>query len=108
MLMLNNVKIGSKHFASHKSYRKGSDWISELDKCALSPLVINHVTGFSVLNRDSLPSDHAPITITMNLPNVDTNNLRTRAHHLGDHATLFNEVAQNKMVRRAINWIEAD
>ena len=60
--------------------------VSELDICVLSHSVPNRVTEFSVLQRECLPSDHAPIAMTMTLPSVDMDNLCTRASHLGEHA----------------------
>lgn len=108
MLVLNNVKFGVHHFRSNKTYRKGREWVSELDTCIMSPSVLSRVTQFSVLQRESLPSDHAPITLTMTFPAVDVENLRTRAHHLGDHAVLYNETLKYKHVVRPIQWKDVD
>ena len=66
MVALNNIKTQRKHFVSNKTYRKGNELISELDTCVLSPSVLRRATEFSVLRRDSFPSDHSPIAITVN------------------------------------------
>ena len=46
---------------------------------------MSRVSGFSVIHEESLPSDHAPITVTLSLSGVDTENLLARAHRFGEH-----------------------
>lgn len=108
MLVLNNIKLGGQHFLSSKTYRKGREWVSELDTCIMSPSVLSSVKQFSVLQRESLPSDHAPVALTMSLSTMDMKSLCTRAHHLGDHAVLYNETLKYKHVVRPVQWKDVD
>ncbi len=85
MLVLNNLKTPYKCFASDKTFKKGREWISELDTCVVSPSVVSKVCQFTVIHDEALPSDHAPITLEMSLPMVDMENLYTRACRLGEH-----------------------
>ena len=108
MLMLNNLKTPVRHFIGKKTYRKGREWVSELDACFVSPSVLSRVTEFSVLQNESLPSDHAPITITMTLPGVDMEALCDRAQYLGDHAVLYNVTGMNKNLRKPLCMKDID
>ena len=47
---------------------------------------------FEVLRECWLPSDHAPIAVTMTLPGHNIDNLNRRAGYLGDHAVLYNNI----------------
>ena len=104
MVVFNNIKTHTKHFVSNKTYRKGNEWISELDTCALSPSVLNRVTECSVLRRESFPSDHSPIAITMSMPSTDIESLGIRAQHLGNHAVLCYDSNNNRHVKKPLKW----
>ena len=105
LVLINNLKTPFKHFVSKKTYKKGSEWISELDTCVASASVVSRVDEFSVFHNDSLPSDHAPIAITLSLPGIDLENLCSRAGHLGDHAILHNN---KKTTVKPINIHDVD
>ncbi len=79
LLVLNNLKTCKKHFVSDKAYRKRDVWISELDVCVVSPRLLDCINDFSVMHRIDLSSDHAPITVTVNVTGVDLENLLVRA-----------------------------
>lgn len=66
------------------------------------------MTEFSLLQRECLPSDHTPISVTMTLPGVDMESLCTRANHLGDHAVTCNESGRNKHVKKPVHWKAID
>ena len=36
MVLVNNLKTPTKHFFSDKTYKKGGEWVSELDTCTIS------------------------------------------------------------------------
>lgn len=65
ILILNNLKTQDKHFVSNKTYCKGREWVSELDICAMSPTLVSSVSDFCVIKDDSLPSDHAPVSLNI-------------------------------------------
>ena len=35
MVLVNNLKTPTNHFCSDKTYRKGSEWVSEIDACTI-------------------------------------------------------------------------
>lgn len=76
------------------------DWKSELDVCLASPTLLKCVRGFMVWQDASLPSDHAPIAVSVSPPNVDMAALYASAKCLGDHATLYTR-GHNSSVRKA-------
>ncbi len=57
MLLVNNLKTPTDHFYSDKTYRKGCEWVSEIDTCTVSSNLVSDVSGFAVIKNDSLPSD---------------------------------------------------
>lgn len=57
----------------------------------MSPSMVSRVSEFSVIHNASLPSDHAPISVTLSLPDVDLENLCTRAHQLGGYTVPHND-----------------
>lgn len=90
LLVINNLKTPDKHFFSKKTYRKHREWISELDICIVSLNFLKNISNFSVIESDSLPSDHAPVSFDVYVTEVDLENLSLRAQYLGDHAALHN------------------
>lgn len=89
LIPVNNLSIGHKTFKSCLSFRKKKNWISELDYCFITPTLIDSVISFNVNQNLSLPSDHAPVTLTFDInklsPRTDTKNLLDRALLLGEH-----------------------
>ena len=81
-----NLKTPYKNFRGGKTFRKNGVWISELDVCVVSSAAVGMVEEFSVLHDESLPSDHAPVSVKMSLPYVDVEDLLDRASHLGERA----------------------
>ena len=98
MVLVNNLKIPTNHFRSDKTYRKGSEWVSEIDTCTVSSNLVSDVSGFAVIMNDSLPSDHAPITITLSVSGVDLDGLLTRSQYLGNHAVIYDKKLCNKPI----------
>ena len=90
MLVVNNLKTPDIHFPSKKTFRKGRNWVSELDTCIVSDNLINFIQYFNVIYNESLPSDHAPIVITLHRPSVCLENIHTRASDLGKHGAECN------------------
>ena len=95
LLILNNLQTNTKHFISDKTFRKGREWVSELDTCVVGPNILKNVCDFRVIRNDSLPSDHAPITLSLSLSGVDMHQLSLRAEQLGDHAVLYGQASKN-------------
>ncbi len=81
--LINNLKYKSKHFLGKMTFRRQGAWISEVDICLASRAMIKYIDNFSVLQRVHLPSDHAPITLTVASTGVDLNNLLVRSSQLG-------------------------
>lgn len=102
LLLINNLKTPTAHYVSNMTYKKGGVWLSEIDTCLVSPSVLGDVSDFSVIHNESLPSDHAPISVSITMNRINLEDLSSRAKHLGDHAVLYNNVAR-RQVKRPIN-----
>ena len=108
MLVLNNLKVNQRHFVSDKTFRKGREWTSELDTCIVSTNMLEHVTDFHVIRNDSLPSDHAPVSMTLELSFTDMVDLECRAKHLGGHASVGLYESVRNIAIRPINMETID
>ena len=76
------------------SYKQGNAWVSELDVCLVSSNMIDYIDAFDVNQTDFLPSDHAPISLKIDvLPGTDIHNLFSRACQLGEHIPCWNILA---------------
>lgn len=90
LFLLNNLKGRNFSFKGARTFRQGSRFVSELDVCFVSPELVDCVYDFHVEQRTDLPSNHAPITVSLDLTkcDVDMSLLLTRATELGSHAVL--------------------
>ena len=110
LLLVNNLKTPKKHFKSNKTYRKGREWISELDTCIVSEGLIRYIKGYDVIFNDSLPSDHAPIAVTIQPPSPCLENLMSRASDLGKHGAEWDATKSpgNRLSKRPIKLHNID
>ena len=88
LVILNNLKIGTKHFKSNLSFRKKANWISEPDIAIVSDSSLQHIDSFNMTQRYNgklLYSDHALMDITIDAENigVSVELLNMRANNLG-------------------------
>ena len=70
LVVANHVCYGNKNLGGNLSYRKGNNWISELDLCLVHerclPLVKELIT-----RQEIRGSDHAPLCVTMDIKESD-------------------------------------
>lgn len=85
LLVVNNLHKFDVHFVSQKTYCKRGEWISELDICIVSKGLLNFVECFEVVRDRTLPSDHAPIVITLQPPCPCLDIIEIRSSELGKH-----------------------
>ena len=91
LFVLNNLVYSGVHFKGKLTYREGIRWISELDLFIMSLDIVPAVVNFSVDQNLEVPSDHAPVAITLDISSlcdVSSPALVSRASQLGDHAVL--------------------
>jgi len=79
MLVVNNLQTPSRYFPSNKTYKKRNNWISELDTVVVSHKLIKCINEFTVHQTDWLSSDHAPISIELQLPKINLEIMLSRA-----------------------------
>ncbi len=82
LLVVNNLQNMNSHYLSKKTYCKGSEWISELDICIVSKGLLSLIESFDVVRDNSLPSDHAPISVTLQPPSPCLETLKLRSFEL--------------------------
>ena len=87
LVIINNLKVDDISFPSRLSYRKGKNWISELDYCLVSIKGLQYVRQFEMVQcvqNKPLPSDHAMLQTTFNIDHTQPYNLlKKRASDLG-------------------------
>ena len=84
-LLVNNLLTKDVHFQSKKTFSRRKEWISELDTCIVSNNLINIIESSNVIRDNYLPSDHAPIVITMQSPSFCLQTLTILSSELGKH-----------------------
>ena len=68
-----------------------------MDVCFASSSLICDISDYKVYNDVLLPSDHAPISLSITTSCVDTKHLEYRASCLGDHAVLYSGTRRERM-----------
>ena len=69
LLVVNNLSTEHNSFKGNFTYKKGKRWVSEVDVCLVSRSMVSNIEHFFVDHTSSLPSDHAPVTITLRILN---------------------------------------
>ena len=101
---MNNLKTPDQYFEGNKTFKKRDDWISELDLCVTSHHLIKSLCGFSVIQRGDLPSDHAPVAVTITVKGMDLDSTLARASSLGGHAALCGPASKVKQVKKPLRF----
>ncbi len=91
LLVVNNLRTSNEHFMRKKTFRRGGEWISELDTCFVSETLVKYIEHFDVIDRECLPSDHAPITVSLQPPSLCLDTLAARAGDLGEHSAEYTQ-----------------
>ena len=109
LLVLNNLIFNgdSSRFSSKCTYKKGSRWISELDLCLVNCEVLPAIDYLKIC-EESLPSDHVPVTIRIDLEKFASERLPEvldSACKLGAHAVLQTNIRQN-MCKKPIQVVD--
>ena len=108
LVVVNNLKTPTKHYKSDLTYRKGRTWVSELDVCVVSHEAVSNISSFSVHKTECLPSDHAPISIDLKIPDISLDAIYSRACQLGGHASLVSHEESHLKVRRPVKFSSID
>jgi exonuclease III len=102
LVLLNGLQHNTARFQTALTFRQKQKWISELDVCLVSPHCITAIQDFIIQQRTDLPSDHAPISIVVNVDKInptseDLSDINNRASELGRHsAEQYNRESQNE------------
>ena len=65
LVIVNNLVTSVNHCNGGLTYRQKKRWVSEVDLCLVSRELVESVTGFSVNHDLSFPSDHAPVSVSL-------------------------------------------
>ena len=85
LVVVNHLWHNNRQRGGQLSFRRGGNWISELDLCLASQECIDHVTDVTT-RQDIAGSDHAPLCVTVSIPSSVITNvamLQERASMLG-------------------------
>ena len=88
LLIANNLTTPKVALPGALTFRKKNTWISELDVVVMSHKITDSITSFFVDQNLNFPSDHAPITFTIeaSCKSISMEALHSRAMDLGQHA----------------------
>ena len=85
LVVANNLTTESAMLSSSLTYRMRNKWVSELDLCVVSKELIPAITQLHVNQDTSFPSNHAPVSVNLYLPERVTSisELLTRSSDIG-------------------------
>ena len=104
MKPLNHMNYNGRQFEGKFTFKQGRTWISQLDWCIVSSAALDLASNFEVMDSVALPTNHAPIVVTINcptLPSVDE--LLQRASQLG-----CSVCPSQRSCRRPIKFCDVD
>lgn len=86
MVIANHLRTGTKVVGGDLSFRRKEEWISEIDLCVVKENSVDLIEGL-VVNQEVGRSDHAPLSVTLNLDSgvcASARELLVRSAGLGD------------------------
>ena len=102
-------------FTNALTFRQRNRWVSELDHVYISDRIVNAVTALDINSDLRLPSNHAPVSTTLDISKVDCRlamlqNLESRSVSLGNYSSLkYNpsclsspQIRWNKICKREV------
>ena len=84
MMPVNGLETCGRSFERGLTFRKGRSWISQVDWAIATPAALPHIHSFKILNSINIPTDHAPLEMTINRTCISEWTLLNRATDLGD------------------------
>ncbi len=66
LVVLNNLRTAKQVYRGALSFRRGQNWISELDICLITPSLVDNVTSLRFDQSCHRPSNHAPFSLGTN------------------------------------------
>ena len=108
LIVINNLKTSNKHFVSDKTYKQGTNWVSELDVFVGSQSLVGSIDWLKVYQTADLPSDHAPVGIQITVNKLNLDDLVQRASSLGGHASLLGCAGHNRIVNKPLRTSNID
>lgn len=104
LLVVNDLKFGNMYHERKLIYRIGDQWISELDVCLVALKYLIFIRKYDVHDDNGLPSDHALISVCVQLPVVSREWLLGRARGLGDLAVVH--TSNRRHLRKSVKFIK--
>ena len=102
---VNNLIYEQKTFHGGLTYRQKDNWVTQLDWALVSKSAIKHVHSFKILNDIVLPTNHAPVEITIGGFYTPASDLLERAKQLG---VSYPKETNIPMCRRTIQMYNLD
>lgn len=98
LVVLNNIKVYDRYFKGGKTFKKGNEWVSELDLCFISCNMVSHMNNVKIIYQTELPSDQAPLALIVSVNSVSLKDLESCAKWLGDHS-VHSHIPKNSLVK---------
>ena len=82
-VVVNNLMYEGKTFGGGLTFHRKSIWISEIDIALSTCAALKSIKDFEVNQAVELPSDHAPLEMTLTQPTQQNCNILKRCEYLG-------------------------
>ena len=93
LLVINHICTESTQLGGGLSFQKKNRWISEIDICICSRLLVNSIQCVRINQDVKFPSDHAPLTVEITTSDaLDLDQIINRAMQLTDIDTAMNSL----------------
>lgn len=83
---VNHASLMGIDFNGKLTYKKGNDWISQIDWCFVSKNIIKNICNFQILENIPAHSDHAAIVVDIFTSGTSLNQILECASFLGRYA----------------------
>ena len=104
--LTNMDEHGRTFFQGGFTFRCGKKWLSEIDLCVVSPLLLSCTKGFSISQDANNLSDHARVSVEFlfNPGLVHPRTLLERAENTSGHAVLMSNAYNPSLCRKAVPY----
>ena len=99
---MNGAIVAGNTLPSLLTYRKGAEWVSQLDWMIASPPVFELILNFDIDQNPHCRTDHAALTLLLKFNN--SSNLEERSTLLGQEIVVRERRIEKRYLPGAVNW----
>ena len=99
LVPVNHLQRARNSFDGALTFRRRSNWISQLDWTIMSSSLIDHIHSYHILQDTDLPTDHAALVLHIRVMDVPASCILSCANQLGVYT--FQETSMTKKAIKA-------